>query len=281
MQTLHDIVELRAQLNVWRRAGQRIALVPTMGNLHRGHLELVRRGREVADRVVSSVFVNPLQFGPNEDFGRYPRSLEQDQAALTQAGADLLLAPSAKAIYPRGMDGLARVGVPEISNILCGHFRPGHFDGVATVVNILFNLVQPEVALFGEKDYQQLFILRRMAADLHIPVEIIGVATEREPDGLALSSRNQYLSAEERQRAPELYATLREVAQKLQSGRRDFSALCYAGIKRLEASQFRPQYLEVRAPDLSAAGRSGQEFVILVAAYLGKTRLIDNISVRA
>jgi pantoate--beta-alanine ligase len=272
---------LRAQLNAWRRAGQRIALVPTMGNLHRGHLELVRRGREVADRVVSSVFVNPLQFGPNEDFGRYPRSLEQDQAALTQAGADLLLAPSAREIYPRGMDGLARVSVPEISNILCGHFRPGHFDGVATVVNILFNLVQPEVALFGEKDYQQLFILRRMAADLHIPVEIIGVATEREPDGLALSSRNQYLSAEERQRAPELYATLREVAQKLQSGRRDFSALCYAGIKRLEASQFRPQYLEVRAPDLSAASRADHEFVILVAAYLGKTRLIDNISVRA
>lgn len=281
IQTLHAIAELRAQLKAWRGEGQRIALVPTMGNLHRGHLELVRRGREVADRVVSSIFVNPLQFGPNEDFGRYPRSLEQDQTALTQAGADLLLAPSAKEIYPHGMEGLTRVNVPDLANILCGHFRPGHFDGVATVVNILFNLVQPDVALFGEKDYQQLFILRKMAADLHIPVEIIGVATEREPDGLALSSRNQYLSAEERQRAPELYASLREVAQKLQSGRRDFSALCYAGIKRLEASQFRPQYLEVRAPDLSAANRSGQEFVILVAAYLGKTRLIDNITVRA
>ncbi|MGH8462215.1 MAG: pantoate--beta-alanine ligase [Stenotrophobium sp.] len=281
MLTLHTIPELRAQLNAWRKAGLRIALVPTMGNLHRGHLELVRRGREVADRVVASIFVNPLQFGPTEDYGRYPRTLEQDQAALEQAGADLLLAPTAQEVYPRGMDGLTRVSVPGIANILCGQFRPGHFDGVATVVSILFNLVQPEIALFGEKDYQQLFILRRVAADLHMPIRIIAVATEREPDGLALSSRNQYLGADERQLAPELYAALCEVAQKLQSGRRDFSALCYAGIKRLEASQFRPQYLEIRAPDLTAPSRDGREFVILVAAYLGRTRLIDNITVQA
>jgi pantoate--beta-alanine ligase len=281
MQTLHAIAELRAQLAEWRRAGQRIAFVPTMGNLHRGHLELVRRGREVADRVVSSVFVNPLQFGPNEDFNRYPRTLEQDQAALAGAGADLLFAPTAQEVYPRGMDGLAKISVSGVSNILCGHFRPGHFDGVATVVSILFNLVQPDAALFGEKDYQQLFIIRRMVADLHMPIDIIGIATEREPDGLALSSRNQYLSAEERQLAPEMYATLCEVADKIKAGRRDFPALCYTGIKRLEASHFRPQYLEVRAPDLTEPRRDAGEFVILAAAYLGKTRLIDNVSLRS
>lgn len=279
MQTLHRIPDLRMQLAGWRQAGQRIALVPTMGNLHRGHLELVRRGREVADRVVASIFVNPLQFGPNEDFGRYPRTLDQDRAALDEVGADLLFAPNAQEVYPRGMEGLAKVSVPGVSSSLCGHFRPGHFDGVATVVSILFNLVQPDVALFGEKDYQQLFIIRRMVADLHMPIAIQGVATEREPDGLALSSRNQYLTPEERSLAPEMYATLREVADKLRAGRRDFSALCYAGIKRLEASQFRPQYLEVRTPDLCAPGREGHEFVILAAGYLGKTRLIDNITV--
>lgn len=280
MQTLHSIAELRAQLRSWRAQGQRIAFVPTMGNLHRGHLELVRRGRGIADRVVSSVFVNPLQFGPNEDFNRYPRTLEQDQAALAAAHCDLLFAPTAAEVYPRGMERLARVSVPDISNILCGHFRPGHFDGVATVVSILFNLVQPDAALFGEKDYQQLLLIRRMVADLHMPIDIMGVATERETDGLALSSRNQYLTMDERQLAPEMYATLREVADKLRAGRRDFAALSYAGIKRLEASQFRPQYLEIRAPDLGSAQREAQEFVILAAAYLGKTRLIDNISVR-
>lgn len=279
MQTVHDIAALRAQLAAWRKAGEKIALVPTMGNLHRGHLELVRRGRDAADRVVSSVFVNPLQFGPNEDFNRYPRTLEQDKAALQKVGTDLLFAPTAAEIYPRGMDGLAKISVPVVSNILCGHFRPGHFDGVATVVSILFNLVQPDIALFGEKDYQQLLVIRRMVADLHMPIEIMGVATEREPDGLALSSRNQYLSAAERRLAPEMYATLIEVADKLKAGRRDFSALCYTGIKRLEASQFRPQYLEIRAPDLAAPQREAKGFVILAAAYLGSTRLIDNVTV--
>ncbi|HVT35386.1 MAG TPA: pantoate--beta-alanine ligase [Nevskiaceae bacterium] len=281
MKTVHAIAELRAQLHEWRRAGQRIALVPTMGNLHRGHLELVRRGREVADRVVASVFVNPLQFGPNEDFNRYPRTLPADQAGLERAQADLLFAPSAAEIYPRGMERLTRVNVPAVSDILCGHFRPGHFEGVATVVSILFNLVQPDAALFGEKDYQQLYIIRRMVADLHMPIDVVGVATEREPDGLALSSRNQYLDAQERKLAPELYATLTEVADKLKAGRRDFSALSYAGIKRLEATGFRPQYLEVLNADLVAPAKENNSFVVLVAAYLGRTRLIDNVSVTA
>jgi pantoate--beta-alanine ligase len=279
MRTVHGIVELRERLVEWRAAGQRIAFVPTMGNLHRGHLELVRRGRGQADRVVASVFVNPLQFGPNEDFGRYPRTLPQDRAALEQAQCDLLFAPDAAEIYPRGMDGLTRISVPDLAGILCGQFRPGHFDGVATVVNLLLNLVQPDVALFGEKDYQQLLVIRRMVADLHLPVEVVGVATEREPDGLALSSRNQYLSADERQRAPEMHATLREVIDKLREGRRDFAALSYAGIKRLEAAGFQPQYLEIRAPDLQPPVAAAQAFVVLAAAYLGRTRLIDNLKV--
>ena len=279
MQTAHTIAELRAQLAAWRKQGSRVAFVPTMGNLHRGHLELVRRGRAVADKVVASVFVNPLQFAPNEDFNRYPRTLEQDKQGLMAANADLLFAPTAREIYPRGTEGLTKVSVPGISGILCGHFRPGHFDGVATVVSILLNLVLPDAALFGEKDYQQLFIIRRMVEDLHMPIEIIGVATEREPDGLALSSRNQYLSVEERGRAPEMYATLSEVADKLRSGRRDFAALSYAGIKRLEAAQFRPQYLEILSPDLLAAAPQANQFVVLAAAYLGNTRLIDNVKV--
>lgn len=279
MQTIHAISDLRTQLATWKREGKRIAFVPTMGNLHRGHLELVRRGRAVADKVVASVFVNPLQFGPNEDFNRYPRTLAADQKGLSEAQADLLFAPSAAEVYPKGMDGLAIVNVPGVSSILCGQFRPGHFEGVATVVSILLNLVQPDVALFGEKDYQQLFIIRRMVADLHMAIEIIGVATAREPDGLALSSRNQYLSADERQRAPEMYATLNEVADKLRAGRRDFAALSYTGIKRLEAAQFRPQYLEIRAPDLLVPVAQTQTFVVLAAAYLGSTRLIDNVTV--
>lgn len=279
MQTIHSISELRLVLSDWRKAGHRIAFVPTMGNLHRGHLELVRRGREVAGKVVSSVFVNPLQFAPDEDFNKYPRTLPQDQAALSVAQCDLLFAPSATEVYPRGMNGLTKVNVPDVAGVLCGQFRPGHFDGVATVVSILFNLVQPDAALFGEKDYQQLLIIRRMVADLHMPIEIIGVATEREPDGLALSSRNQYLSADERKLAPEMQATLREVADKLKAGRRDFAALSYAGIKRLEAAGFRSQYLEIRAPDLQAPVAQGTAFVVLAAAYLGKTRLIDNAAI--
>lgn len=280
MQTVHSIAELRAQISAWRRAGQRIAFVPTMGNLHRGHLQLVDRAKQVADRVVASVFVNPLQFGPNEDFGRYPRTLPQDQAGLTQAGADLLFAPTASEVYPRGMDGLTLVSVPEISTVLCGEFRPGHFDGVATVVSILFNLVQPDVALFGEKDYQQLLVIRRMTADLHLPIEILGVPTERDADGLALSSRNQYLNAEERIRALTMYRVLSEIGAKLRQGRRDYPALCEAGKQALTDAQFRPQYLEIRTPDLKAPHVSSTGWVILAAAYQGQTRLIDNLQVR-
>ncbi|HEX4894857.1 MAG TPA: pantoate--beta-alanine ligase [Solimonas sp.] len=279
MRLVHGITELRAQVAAWRQAGERVAFVPTMGNLHRGHLELVRQARQRAPRVVASVFVNPLQFGPNEDFDRYPRTLEQDRERLQAAGCDLLFAPSVKEMYPRGREGLTCVHVPGISDILCGQFRPGHFDGVATVVNLLFNLVQPDLALFGQKDYQQLFLIRRMATDLHLPVEVVGIATEREPDGLALSSRNQYLSADERRRAPAVHAALQAVASGLRAGRRDYPQLAAEQVAQLAEKGFRTQYLEIRRADLSEPVASDREYVILIASYLGATRLIDNLHI--
>jgi pantoate--beta-alanine ligase len=277
MHTVHEIAALRARIAEWRARGERIALVPTMGNLHRGHLHLIERARAVAARVVASIFVNPLQFGPNEDYDRYPRTLAADSAQLEAAQVDLLFAPEAAVLYPRGQDRLTRISVPDLAGELCGEFRPGHFDGVATVVNLLFNLVQPDVALFGEKDYQQLAVIRRMVADLHLPVEIHGVPTQRDADGLALSSRNQYLSADERARASVLYATLREIAVSLEAGNRDFAGLMAIGRSRLLDAGFEPQYLEIRAPDLGAAQAQMQQFAVLAAAYLGRTRLIDNI----
>ena len=279
MRTVHAIAELRTQLSAWRKAGERIAFVPTMGNLHRGHIEIVHRGREMAQRVAASIFVNPLQFGPSEDFNRYPRTLKEDQAKLADAGCDLLFAPTAAEIYPNGMEQLTRISVPGISSILDGHFRPGHFEGVATVVSILLNLVQPDVALFGEKDYQQLLVIRRMVADLHMPVRIVGVSTQREPDGLALSSRNQYLSADERKTAAVLHTVLNEVAGQLKSGRREFSAMQTAGMQQLERAGFKPQYLEIRTKDLANPTETTLNFVVLAAAYLGATRLIDNVIV--
>ncbi len=252
-----------------------------MGNLHRGHLELISRAKRAADRTVASVFVNPLQFVAGEDFDKYPRTLTQDQAGLEKAHCDLLFAPPAKEIYPRGMKDLTQVSVPELSTILCGHFRPGHFEGVATVVNILFNLVQPDVALFGEKDYQQLQTIRRMVADLHLPLAIIGVATEREPDGLALSSRNQYLSKDERQRAPVLNQVLQQIAERLQQGARDYAQIQSDAMRELERQGFKPQYVEVRTAELALPAADTREWVVLAAAHLGSTRLIDNIKIKS
>jgi len=280
VKTVHTIAELRAQVAEWRGKGQRIAFTPTMGNLHAGHLKLIRRAQEVSDRVVSSVFVNPLQFGPTEDFGRYPRTLAADQAGLSAVGCDLLFAPSVEEMYPNGREHLCKVCLPHYSTILEGHFRPGHFEGVATVVNILFNQVQPDVALFGEKDYQQLLVIRRMVRDLHLPIEVLGVPTEREADGLAMSSRNQYLSSEERQTAVQIHATLDEVADAIRAGRRDFEELCGRGLQKLLSHGFQPQYLEVRNAGLDLPGAHEASYVILVAAFLGKTRLIDNLIVK-
>lgn len=279
MKTVATVSELRTQLRRWRAAGDRIAFVPTMGNLHRGHLRLMEVARGYAERIVASIFVNPLQFGPSEDFDRYPRTLAQDQAALIATGVDLLFAPSVAEMYPRGRAGLTTIRVPGPSDGLEGEFRPGHFEGVATVVNILFNLVQPDVALFGEKDYQQLAVIRQMVADLHMPVQIVGVPTERDVDGLALSSRNQYLSPAERAQAPALYRALQAAAMALRSGRRDFETISSEQCKILESQGFKPQYLAIRRPDLGRPAPDDAQFVILVAAYLGNTRLIDNIQV--
>lgn len=263
----------------WRRAGLRTAFVPTMGNLHRGHLELVRQARGVADKTIASIFVNPLQFGAGEDFDKYPRTLAQDQAGLEQAQCDLLFAPNAREIYPRGLSGVTQISVPLISSILCGQFRPGHFEGVATVVNILLNLVQPDAALFGEKDRQQLQVIRRMVTDLHLPVEIIGVPTIREPDGLALSSRNQYLTASERPLAPLVHKTLQQVAERLVNGGREYDQIQADAMRDLERHGLKPQYVEIRTPDLGLPLPETREWIALVAAYLGSTRLIDNVKI--
>jgi pantoate--beta-alanine ligase len=276
-----SIAGTRAALLDWRRRGERIALVPTMGNLHAGHLHLVERARQVAQHVAVSIFVNPTQFGPNEDYAAYPRTLEADEARLTEAGVDVLFASTADEMYPGGTEGSARVEVPRLSDILCGAFRPGHFTGVATVVAKLFNIVQPDVAVFGEKDYQQLLVVRRMVLDLAMPIEVLSVPTVREPDGLAMSSRNGYLSAEERRRASLLYQALREAKVRIEGGVRDYASVEAGGLSRLRAAGFRPDYFSVRrANDLAAPAPDDAELVVLAAAWLGSTRLIDNLPVR-
>ncbi|QJQ96506.1 MULTISPECIES: pantoate--beta-alanine ligase [Halomonadaceae] len=277
MHTLSSPIELRQVLASARREGRRIALVPTMGNLHQGHLTLIAEARASADLVVATIFVNPLQFGAGEDLDAYPRTLADDQAGLEASGCDLLFTPNTAAIYPQGLEHHARVRVPIVSEGLCGGSRPGHFDGVATVVAMLFNLVQPNIAYFGEKDYQQLAVIRQLVADLHYPIEIIGVPTVRAEDGLALSSRNGYLNEEERRRAPGLYRTLCELRDELLEGRALSAALDEA-LRRLSERGFAPDYLEVRAADLGPVQAQTRQLIILAAARLGPTRLIDNLA---
>ena len=282
MQIVHTIAELRAQVTAWKRAGERVAFVPTMGNLHRGHIHLVERARELAPHTVASIFVNPMQFGPSEDFAAYPRTLEADSRQLEAAGLDLLFAPSVAEVYPRPLEQMTQVTVPELPAVLCGASRPTHFCGVTTVVSKLFNMVQPDIAVFGEKDWQQLVIIRRMAADLDMPVTVVGVPTVREPDGLALSSRNGYLSAEEQAIAPTLYATLRATAKRWRAGERDYVTLEDQAKVQLTAAGFKPDYVEIRraydlqrptSEDIAAGLR------IFAAAWLGRARLIDNLPV--
>lgn len=277
MRTVHTVDDVRRQISAWRQAGERIALAPTMGNLHQGHIALVARARTLAERTVASIFVNPMQFGANEDFASYPRTLPEDSRKLEQAGLDLLFAPSAAEVYPHGMDGMTRVEVPGLSHILCGAFRPELFGGVATVVTKLFNMVQPDIAVFGEKDWQQLAVIRRMVADLNQPVEIVGVPTVREHDGLAMSSRNGYLTASERAAAPALYQTLCAAAERLRAGERNCQAIENDALAALEQAGFRPDYFQIRrADDLLAPAAGDSWLVILTAAWLGRARLIDN-----
>ncbi|WP_045223285.1 pantoate--beta-alanine ligase [Methyloterricola oryzae] len=279
MQTVETIAALRAATGAWRQGGERIALVPTMGNLHEGHLHLVAEAKRQARRVVVSIFVNPTQFGAGEDFANYPRTEEADAAKLREAGVDLLFLPRVEEMYPGGSQGMSFVEVPGLSDRLCGKVRPGHFRGVATVVCKLFNMVQPDLALFGEKDFQQLAVIRRMTRDLNLPVEIVGVPTVREPSGLAMSSRNGYLSPEEKTRAAFLHQLLLRIADQLRAGQRDYAALETQGEHELREAGFAPDYLAIRrASDLEMPDTGDVELVVLVAARLGKARLIDNIS---
>jgi len=270
--------QLRERVMQWRRKGERIAFVPTMGNLHAGHGTLVSRASELAEHVIVSIFVNPLQFGPNEDFATYPRTPEEDRKLLRELNVELLFAPEVDDIYPRGQETTARVHVPGLEDILCGAFRPGHFMGVATVVTKLLNLVQPDVALFGEKDFQQLMIIRRAAVDLCMPVEIVGVPTAREPDGLAMSSRNRYLTPEQRAVAPHIFAELERARVAVESGATDYAALEQAGADALRKVGFRPDYFSIRdAHTLQIPNGDSNDLVILTAARIGRARLIDNV----
>lgn len=279
MDIVDTVADVRHALHGVRAAGKRIAFVPTMGNLHAGHLALVRRAGEVSDYTVISSFVNPYQFGQNEDFDSYPRTPEDDMSKLRAEGVDLLFAPEARQIYPRGPDHITTIEVPALGRMLCGVSRPTFFRGVTTVVGILFNIVQPDVALFGEKDFQQLVIIRRMTSDLHLPVEILTVPTVRESDGLAMSSRNAYLSKEERQVAPVLYQTLCATRDALGQGQRNFRVLEKQGLQRLAAMGLRTDYFSVRrADDLALPDPTDTDLRILAAAWLGRTRLIDNVA---
>ncbi len=280
MEYLETKAELKAVLDDWRHQGDHIALVPTMGNLHPGHLELVKRAREHAERVIVSIYVNPTQFGESEDFADYPRTLERDTRRLKNAGVDAVFVPDDDTMYPLGIKEATIISVPGLTEHFCGASRPGHFDGVTTVVARLFVLVAPDVAVFGQKDYQQQLVIRHMATDLSIPVRIITVGTVREEDGLALSSRNSYLTDDERVTAPELYAVLRQIGDELQDGKRNFSDMEDAAKARLTGSGFVPEYVAIRrAQNLDEPDRDCDELVVLAAANLGKARLIDNIVV--
>jgi pantoate--beta-alanine ligase len=269
---------LRQQVAGLRARGGRIGFVPTMGNLHAGHLELVRQARLLADHVVVSIFVNPAQFGPQEDYEKYPHTPERDRDALLEAGADLLFLPGVAEIYPQGPDQTTIVEVPVLNRILEGEHRPTHFNGVTTVVAKLFNLVQADVAVFGEKDYQQLLLIRRMVADLCMPISIVGVATVREADGLAMSSRNGYLSPAERAVAPRLFAVLTEVKTRVEAGGEDVATIEQDARAELVAAGFQPDYVSVRRQSDLAPPEAGETaLVALAAARLGPARLIDNI----
>jgi pantoate--beta-alanine ligase len=280
MSTLaRSVSDLRQSLAPWRKAGERIALVPTMGALHEGHLSLIALAKSKADRVVASIFVNPTQFGPREDFQRYPRDEAGDLAKLKEAGANLVFAPETAEMYPHGFS--TKVGVSDLTEDLCGASRPNHFDGVATVVTKLLLQCAPDVAIFGEKDYQQLLVIRRLVRDLDIPVEILGAPIVREEDGLALSSRNAYLSPSERKVAPLLYQTIVAVANDLRQGRGADDAAAAARYK-LEAAGFRVEYVAVRDPEtLKPLSGPVERARVLAAVQLGRTRLIDNLAVPA
>ncbi|MEZ9199955.1 pantoate--beta-alanine ligase [Shewanella sp. 10N.286.54.B9] len=280
MITTDSISAIREQVREWHMKGETVAFVPTMGNLHLGHLTLVKEAKSRADHVVASIFVNPMQFGQNEDLDAYPRTLVADQDALIAAGAELLFTPTPSIIYPKGMEAQTYVEVPLISDQLCGESRPGHFRGVATIVCKLFNIVQPDIAVFGQKDFQQLLVIKTMVEDLSMPIEIIGVETIREDSGLAMSSRNGYLTATQKQQAAALKQTLDKMAVELKAGKQTDKVISAANIA-ITSAGFDNDYLDIRsAKTFNKAQDSDTELVILAAAYMGATRLIDNLVVK-
>jgi len=282
VRTVQTVSAVRAVIDEWRAAGQRIAFAPTMGNLHAGHLSLAKLAAETAPRVVMSIFVNPTQFGPSEDFATYPRTLTEDTALIEAAGhVDLLFVPSVVEVYPFGLEHAVRVQLPPLSTELCGARRPGHFDGVASVVCRLLNIVDPDVLILGQKDYQQFLLMKRMANDLRMPVELRMAPTLRESDGLAMSSRNRYLDMQQRRSAPALHATLERVCERLRAGSDDFANLTADARAALERAGLKPDYVEIRRQeDLApATPRTSEKRVVLGAAWLGRARLIDNLFV--
>ena len=280
MLVVHSKQELAEQVTEWRHNDEHVALIPTMGSLHAGHLALVELAREHAERVIVSIFVNPTQFGESEDFDKYPRTLERDKLRLKATAADLIFAPEVDTVYPFGIENATTISVPGLTENFCGASRPGHFDGVTTVVARLFALVQPDVAIFGQKDYQQQLVIRRMVEDLSLPVAIITSETIREDDGLAMSSRNAYLTEEQRTTAATLYAELSAVGEELQNGRRNFGQLEGVAEARLQEAGFKVDYFAIRrALNLEVPDRDCDDLVVLAAAELGDARLIDNIVV--
>jgi pantoate--beta-alanine ligase len=277
LKTVRDIPTLRELVRGWRQDGETVALVPTMGSLHRGHMSLISLAQEYAERVVVSIFVNPTQFGSGEDFDAYPRSLDNDRRRLSRVSVEVVFTPGDDEIYPYGQDHATTVSVPDISNILCGDDRPGHFVGVTSVVCRLFNIVQPSVAVFGQKDYQQLVIIRRMAADLRMPLKILAGQTQREKDGLAMSSRNRYLTDQQRTAAPGLHAAVRQCRERILAGEIDYAGMEASGAMQLADAGFETDYFVVRkAGDLSLPEPDSRYLVVMAAARLGRARLIDN-----
>ncbi|CDT90823.1 pantoate--beta-alanine ligase [Vibrio coralliirubri] len=277
MQTFAEIAALREQIKQFKRDGRTVAFVPTMGNLHEGHLTLVKKARELADIVVVSIFVNPMQFDRADDLNNYPRTLEADLSKLTGEGVELVFTPTPEVMYPDGLDKQTFVEVPGISHMLEGASRPGHFRGVSTIVTKLFNIVQPDFACFGEKDFQQLAVIRQMTTDLALDIEVVGVATVREMDGLAMSSRNSNLTIDERQRAPVLARTMRWISSAIRGGRDDYASVIEDATDQLRAADLQPDEIFIcDAKTLQAITSESTQAVILMSAFLGKTRLIDN-----
>jgi len=280
MKTVSDISALRSQIYQWRMAGEKIAFVPTMGNLHQGHSSLVEEARKQGSKVVVSIFINPMQFDNQEDLAKYPRTIDDDKQVLEQMDTDLLFLPTPDIIYPKGLENTSFVEVPALSDLFCGQSRPGHFRGVTTVVNKLFNLVQPDIAIFGEKDFQQLLLIRHMVNDLFINVQIVGAPTKREPSGLAMSSRNNYLTEHQRlNQAPVIYQALTLTKDAIKAGNSDFASLEKQAINHINEAGLNTDFFSIQnAEDLTDAQSGDTTLVILVAAFLDKARLIDNLA---